>query len=325
MKLAILGSGMMVRDFLSIAAEVPGIRLRSIFGLEAVRGELDALQAQHAIEAVHTDYDACLADPEVDTVYVGLPNRLHFEFALRALQAGKHVICEKPFTVSLAEFDQLRAEAETRGLVLVEAITTQYLANYRAIKQRLPQLGQLKLIESNYSQYSSRFDAFRRGEVLPAFDPKMGGGALMDIGIYNVHLIVGLLGRPQAVACSANIERGIDTSGLLVLDYGTCKAVSVGAKDCRSAPHSNIQGELGSILLQGHPNLCERFTVSLHGQDPEDVDAKVHPHRMVEEFMAFEAMIANNDLAERDARLEHTRAVLEVVTEGLSDAGVTLG
>ena len=205
MKLAILGSGMMVRDFLSIAAEVPGIRLRSIFGLEAVRGELDALQAQHAIEAVHTDYDACLADPEVDTVYVGLPNRLHFEFALRALQAGKHVICEKPFTVSLAEFDQLRAEAETRGLVLVEAITTQHLANYRAIKQRLPQLGQLKLIESNYSQYSSRFDAFRRGEVLPAFDPKMGGGALMDIGIYNVHLIVGLLGRPQAVAYSANI------------------------------------------------------------------------------------------------------------------------
>ena len=159
----------------------------------------------------------------------------------------------------------------------------------------------------------------------PAFDPKMGGGALMDIGIYNVHLIVGLLGRPRQVSYFANVERGIDTSGVLVLNYGPCKAVSVGAKDCRGMAHSNIEGELGSIVLEGPPNLCERFTMTLHGKEPERVDVKVHPHRMVEEFQAFEHMIATQDLAERDARLDHTRAVLEVVTQALTAAGITLG
>lgn len=325
MNLAILGSGMIVRDFLSISHEVPGLVLRAIFGLEAVRPELDELAARYAVPAVYTDYDACLADPDVDTVYVGLPNSLHAPFAKRALLAGKHVICEKPFTLRVADLAELRAIAQERGLVLVEGVTTQYLANYRAIVERLPELGDLKLVQCEYSQYSSRYPAFREGTVLPAFDPAMGGGALMDIGIYTLHFVAGLLGRPRTITYTANVERGVDTSGVVVLDYGTTTAVLVCAKDSGGPIRTKIQGDDGTILMTSPPNICDGFAITLRGQDPEIVDVTVHEHRMVEEFRAFERMIREHDLAERDVRLDHSQLVLELAAAALASAGIHLG
>lgn len=325
MNLAILGSGMIVRDFLSIAHEVPGLTLRAVFGLESGRPELNELSRTYAIPAVYTDYEACLADPDVDTVYVGLPNSLHAPFAKRALLAGKHVICEKPFTLSVADLAELRAIAQERGLILVEGVTTQYLANYREIQQRLPELGELKVVQCEYSQYSSRYPAFREGTVLPAFDPAMGGGALMDIGIYTLHFVAGLLGRPTSIRYAANVDRGVDTSGVVLLEYDTCTVVCVCAKDSGGPIRTKIQGNNGTIVMTSPPNVCDSFTLAVRGRDEEVVDVKAHQHRMVEEFREFDRMIRDHDLAARDAHLDHSQLVLELATEALASAGIHLG
>jgi predicted dehydrogenase len=235
------------------------------------------------------------------------------------------VICEKPFTLAVGELLELRALAEERQLILVEAITNQYLANYRSIRQHLPELGELKLIQCEYSQYSSRYPAFRAGQVLPAFDPSMGGGALMDLGIYTLHFVAGLLGRPQSIRYTANLERGVDTSGVAVLDYGSCTAVCVCAKDSAGPIRTKIQGTDGSIVMPGAPNVCEGYTIQRPGQDDEYVNVSVHPHRMVEEFHAFERMIRDRDLAERDTRLDHSQLVLDLATEALASTGIQLG
>ena len=325
MKLAILGSGMIVRDFLPVATDVPGLTLTAIYGRPAGREELQELSDQYGIARVYVDYEECLADPEVDTVYVALPNSLHMDFARRALLAGKHVICEKPFVLKVDELVELRTLATDRDLVLVEGISTQYLSNYRYIVDHLAELGDLRIVQSEYSQYSSRYPAFRDGQVLPAFDPAMGGGALMDIGIYTLHFVVGLLGRPRSVRYTANVERGVDTSGVLVLEYDGCTAVCVCAKDSAGPVRSKIQGNDGTIIMDGSPNTCDDITVTLRGQEPKRVDLKIHPHRMVEEFRAFEQMIRTNDLTERDTRLDHSQVVLEIATEALASAGITLG
>lgn len=325
MRLAILGSGMIVRDFLPVAADVPGLTLSAIFGRPSVRDALADLAGRYGIDRVYVDYDECLADPAVDTVYVALPNSLHWHFARRALLAGKHVVCEKPFVLKVDQLAELRTLATERGLILVEAISTQYLANYRYIADHLAQLGDLRLVQSEYSQYSSRYPAFRAGEVLPAFDPAMGGGALMDIGIYPLHFVAGLLGRPRSVRYTANIERGVDTSGVVVLEYDGCTAVCVCAKDSAGPIRSKLQGNDGTIVMDGSPNICDRVTVMLPGQEPQTIDVKVHPHRMVEEFREFERMIRERDLAARDARLEHSQLVLELATQALASAGIGLG
>jgi predicted dehydrogenase len=323
--LAVIGAGMIVQDLLSVASDLPQFELVAIYGRESHRDKLTSLSATHHIRSIYTDYDECLRDPAVDAVYVGLPNHLHYEFTKRALLAGKHVICEKPLTLAVAELQELAAIATERGTILIEAITNQYLTNYQLIANELPGLGTLKLIQCNYSQLSSRYPAFLRGDVLPAFDPALGGGALMDINIYNIHFVVGMLGRPTSVHYTANIERGVDTSGILVLEYPTCRVVCVGAKDSSGPVQSLIQGDGGTIVMHGTPNVVDSFTVLTPGEEPRRVDGKVHTHRMVEEFVAFALMVRESDVVQRDERLAHSELVLDVAVRALATAGIQLG
>ena len=320
-----MGAGKIVQEFLPVASHVEGLTLSAVVGRPAARARLEDLRDRFGISRACTDYDECLGADDIDTVYVAVPNALHADFARRALAAGKHVICEQPFTLRLEELRELRALAQERRLILVEAITNQYLSNYRSIREHLPELGQVKVVQCEYSQYSSRYPAFRQGHVLPAFDPAMGGGALLDLGIYSLHFVVGLLGRPRSVKYTANVECDVDTSGVVVMDYGTCVAVCVCAKDSSGPSRTKIQGSDGTIVMDSAPNVCDSFTLLRSGQQDVHVDRQVHPHRMVEEFRAFEQMIAELDLQQRDTRLRHSELVLEIAIEALASAGIETG
>lgn len=324
MKLGILGAGKIVTDFLSMVHDIPAIELTALLSSKRSYEKNQDVAADHGIKAVYTDYDDLLAS-DVDTVYVALPNHLHFDFAKKALEADKHVICEKPFTLNLGQLEELEAIALERELVLIEAITNQFFENFKGIQADLEQLGELKIVEANYSQYSSRYDAFKNGEILPAFDPEKAGGSLMDINIYNIHLLVGLFGEPELVHYYANIERDIDTSGMLIMDYGDFKAVTIGSKDTDAPIKSTIQGRNGSIIINGPTNSLESYDLVLRNQDSVTNDKRVHQHRMYEEFIAFEEIIKTHDLLETRKRLTHSKAVMAVVDQAIETAGLKLG
>lgn len=325
LKIAILGAGMIVKDFMTMIDDIPEIKLKAIFGAASDLETMKKMQVEHHIHSVYTDIDLCLADSEVDTVYVALPNFLHFKFAKLALEAGKNVICEKPFTLSSAELLKLKQIAIAKQLILIEAITNQYLTNYAEIKADLASLGTLKVIECNYSQYSSRFDAFRAGKIMPAFDPKKGGGALMDLNIYNIHFVVGLLGVPQTVHYYANVSNGIDTSGVLVLDYPDTEVVCIGAKDSTAPIRSTIEGIDGSIIVHGPTNVVSDFDINHYGTPIQHVDDKIHSHRMFEEFTSFNKIIEQHDFSETSKRMDHSVAVMSIVDRALADANIYLG
>ncbi|MCV3320468.1 Gfo/Idh/MocA family protein [Pediococcus pentosaceus] len=324
MKLGIVGAGMIVKDFLTMTPLLPEIELKAITGTPNGIDNMEKLQTQYGIDRVYTDIDECLANEEIDTIYVAVPNHLHFAFAKKALEAGKNVICEKPFTLNLAELKELAELAQTKQLILLEAITNQYMMNYQKIKEAIPTLGEIKVIECNYSQYSSRYDAFKAGEILPAFNPKFGGGALMDINIYNIHFVVGLLGAPSSVKYLANIEKDIDTSGILILNYPNTKVVCIGAKDSTATIRSTIQGTKGSVIVNGATNVLDNFDIESKA-GVKNFDFKQNSHRMNEEFKVFQRIIAEKDLKEAALRLQHSEEVLRVVEQALADAHVQLG
>ncbi|MGT2737468.1 Gfo/Idh/MocA family protein [Streptococcus orisratti] len=313
MKLAILGTGKIVDEVLPVLKEINGIELSAILSTPRSLEKAQKLAEIYGISQASSDYDSILANPDVDTIYVALPNHLHYDYVKKALQAGKHVICEKPFTLTLAEFEDLVAIAEQRQLFLLEAITNQYLGNFSYVKENLPKLGDIKIVECNYSQYSSRYDAFKRGEIAPAFDPEKGGGALRDLNIYNIHLVVGLFGKPEMVHYLANMERGVDTSGMLVMDYGHFKCVCIGAKDCSADIRSTIQGNKGSVTILGPTNTMPEVNLSLNGQSMQLVNQNSLNHRMHDEFVAFQNIISNREYNNQKAALEHSRAVMEVL------------
>ncbi|MEU2205072.1 Gfo/Idh/MocA family oxidoreductase [Microbacterium oleivorans] len=325
MRLAVVGAGKIVAEFLPHARQIPGVTLAAIVGTERSRAKLEQTAVTHGIPSVFTDLDACLADPAVDTVWVAVPNVLHADVARRALLAGKHVVCEKPFVLRAEDLAELRALAEERGLILVEAISTQYLANVEWMRRNLGRLGDLRLVQCEYSQYSSRYDAFRAGDVAPAFDPAAGGGALMDLGIYALHLVVGLVGAPDSVVYTPRMERGVDTSGVAVLGYPDLTAVCVAAKDSPGPSRTKIQGTQGVMIVDGPPNEIAAVELLLRDGTSERIALDDDPHRMTAEFRAFVRMIAERDLAERDRRLDHSAAVLDVALRAVASAGLRLG
>lgn len=324
MKLAVLGTGKIVQEFLPMIQQVTDVELVALLSTPRSLDKAKEMQAQYQVQEVYTDFETLLGNATIDTVYVALPNHLHYQYTKAALLQGKNVICEKPFTLNAQQLQELIQIATEKRLILLEAITNQYLNNFLQIKKDLAQLGKIKIVECNYSQYSSRYDAFKEGKILPAFDPQKGGGALMDINIYNIHFIVGLFGKPEKVQYLANIERDIDTSGILVLDYGAFKAVCIGAKDSTAQIRSVIQGTDGSIEVLGATNEMPRYE-RRSKTEIEAVNVNLDKHRMYQEFEKFTEVIVQKDLAFALEQLNHSLTVMQVVDQALESANLHLG
>lgn len=321
MKLGILGTGMIVQEIFKISSDLVNMNVTAICGVTKSADEIRKIANLHHIQGAFHRYDEFLKS-DMDTVYVALPNALHFKYAKLALQSGKNVIVEKPFTTTYEEACILYELAKEKGLFLFEAITTLHLPNYKKIKELIPSLGNIKMIQCNFSQYSSRYDSFKVGKVLPAFDPAYAGGALMDLNIYNLHFVIGLFGKPKDISYYPNIERGIDTSGVLILEYDTFLCTLVGAKDS-SAPITNtIQGDQGYIYLDNPTSVCTNFSMLKKGEVPLEVNDHHFEHRMIYEFLAFEEMISNHNIEECYQLLSHTLTVCEVQTKARRKAGV---
>jgi predicted dehydrogenase len=321
MKLGIIGAGMIVKEFLTITTHLKDVELTAIYGRKSAEEKINEFKNKYEIKNIFYNYDELL-NSDVDTVYIALPNNLHFQFARKALNANKNVIVEKPITSTYKEALILSDLAKQKQLFLFEAITNQYLPNYKKIKELLPALGNIKIVQCNYSQYSSRYNSFKEGNVLPAFDPNFSGGALMDLNIYNIHYLVGLFGKPKNVEYYPNIEREIDTSGVLILDYGTFKGVCIGAKDCKAPIANNIQGDEGCIYQDTPANVCESFQLLMNDGTSSFINENNYDHRMINEFIEFADMIKNNDLERCYQMLEHSLIVSEVQTIARNKAGI---
>lgn len=321
MKLGIAGTGMIIRDFLTISHHLKDTELTGICGTKSTEVEIKELSEKYSIKNQYTSYESLLKS-EVDTIYIGVPNHLHFQFAKEALEAGKNAIIEKPFVSTYKEAVILSTLAREKQLLLFEAITTQYLPNYKKIKELLPTLGNIKIVQCNYSQYSKRYDSFKEGNILPAFNPLFSGGALMDLNIYNIHYVVGLFGKPSDVKYYPNIERGIDTSGILIMDYNTFKCTCIGAKDCKAPIANNIQGDKGCISQNSPANLCKEFEVLMNDGTSSIVNENNYDHRMVNEFLEFEDIVNHTRLEKCYEMLEHSLLVSEIQTVARKKAGI---
>ena len=245
-RLGTIGSGVIVHSVLDNVRNAEGISLEAVYS--RTEGKAKSLAETYGAKKIYTDINAMLSDERVNTIYIATPNLLHYEQAKLALMAGKNVICEKPMVTRSVHAEELRDIARSKGLFLFEAAPTMFLPNFKLLREKLGLIGRVRLVMSNYSQYSSRYDAVLRGERPNIFNPEFAGGCLMDINFYNVLLNTALFGRPESAKYYPNIYPGLaDTSGVFVMKYDGFVSTNAGAKDTWGINHFTIEGEKGFI------------------------------------------------------------------------------
>lgn len=320
MKLGILGTGMIVKDLFTTIDQLD-IEVIKILGTQNTLNETVDLCQQYHLDGYHLDYEEMLKD-DLDTIYIALPNHLHYSFAKKALENNKHVIIEKPITANAKELKDLISIAKQKDLMIIEAMNIHYLPAYQELKNHIQKIGTPKIISFNYSQYSSRYDAFKAGNILPAFDCHKAGGALMDLNVYNIHSIVGLFGKPLNIHYLANIENNIDTSGILTLDYGTFKAASIGAKDCKAPVTLTLQGDQGVIRIDTPINQLRKFQFINNQNDEKIISEDEEKHRLFYEFKEFIRIIDQQDKNKAHKMLKISLIVSEIMEEARLQEGI---
>ena len=325
MKIGIVGTGKIVDELLSALLQVEDVSTEAIYPYHN-RDKAKSLAAAYNINKVYIDYEDMLADEGIDFIYIALVNSAHYKYAKDALLAHKHVIVEKPFTTEYAAAEELFDIACCNHLFLFEAVTLFYTPTYQFIQESLPLIGTPKLIHCNYSQRSSRYDRYLANDVAPAFDPELGGGALMDINIYNINFIIGLFGAPKSLEYVANIGfNGIDTSGFLVLKYDNFIAHCTGAKDSESPSFLMIQGDNGFMRVNSAPNLLSSLEINIRGREVETMNLNQFDHRMVHEFIEFAETFENKAYDKMKQSLETSIIVVNAAETAIKNAGLHYG
>lgn len=317
LKLAVLSTSRIVAEFMAHLTEMPEIQVTALCCRPQSEAKARAMAEAHGVPRVFTDEDACYAAGGFDAVYIGTANHLHYTAAKKALEAGYHVILEKPFTAIAAEARELFDLADRKGVILFEAITTPYLPAYRFLRDNMGNIGPVRGAMASFCARSARYDDYLKGIWNTTFDPACNGGALNDMNVYNLHFFWGLLGMPEECEYRPSLgQNGIDTAGTAVLYYPDFCAVALAAKDSESEKFASIQGPGGYLMLHGGTNsLDEVYAVlgGIRGGGTRTDAPRATRHRMAYEFAEFARIVAEKDRAAEAEARTRTLAVMELL------------
>ena len=214
-KWGVLGPGFIAtRAVMPAIQHAPDARLMAVASRSNERAQTVA--AQFNIERCYTDYQALLDDPEIQAVYIALPNHLHALWTIRAARAGKHVLCEKPLALSSAECDQMIAACRQANVLLMEAVMYRFHPRMIALKALVAhgELGEIHFLNAAFSFPFNALDNYRS-------QAEFGGGALLDVGSYCVNAVRWLSGsEPEMVQAHTSYSQGIDVSTSAILHFG---------------------------------------------------------------------------------------------------------
>lgn len=245
---ATVGTSWITEAFIRGARHCEEFNLRAIYSRSEDKAK--AFAEKNGAETYYTSLDEMLEDSEINAVYIASPNSLHAEQTIKALNKGKHVICEKPVASNAEEFKKMAEAAEKNGVLLMEAFKSTLMPGFYVYKEAIKKVGQIRSVFSDFSKYSSRYDAHKRGEDVNTFKAEFSNGALMDLGVYCLYPVIRLFGKPKAVkAFSTVIPDGVDGAGVTILDYEGFTATLKYSKIGNSFLPTEIQGEDATVII----------------------------------------------------------------------------
>jgi predicted dehydrogenase len=274
------------------------------------QAKADAFADEFSIPNRHDSYEALVADPEVDVVYVATPHSFHQEHTLLALDAGKPVLCEKPFAINAREAEDMVARAREKGLFLMEAMWTRFFPLMAQVRQLLKEgaIGEPRMVHADFG-FRGGFNPQGR-----LFNPELGGGALLDVGVYPVSFASMVFGEPQRIASMATMgETGVDEQSAMLFGYesGAMSVLSTAVRT--NTPHAaTIMGTDGRIAIHAPWWKPERMTIT-RGQETEEVNVGADANGFVYEVEEVGRCLRAGRTESETLPLDETLAVMRTL------------
>ena len=314
----IIATGVIANDFAADLqklddAEIVAVGSRS-------QASADAFGDKYGIPHRYAGYEGVAADPDVDVVYVGTPHSFHHANTLMALQAGKHVLCEKAFAINAKQAAEMIALAREKNLFLMDAIWSRFFPSYAHIRKLLADgaLGDVRMVTADFG-----FKA-PLNEIARLVEPALAGGALLDIGVYNVQLASMVFGKPEKITASATLgSTGVDEQLGMVFNYAGGQMAVLGATfQAETTQEAHIIGTEGRIHLHKkfwHPT---SLGVSMGEKPMEVLDFPVEGHGLRLEAQAVMTHIRNGETESPLMPLDETLSIMHTMDEVRAKVGV---
>ena len=314
----IIGTGLIadlfVTDLLANDFTVTAVGSRS-------QASADEFAARFGIANAHPTYEALVADPEVDVVYVATPHPMHVDNATLALNAGKHVLIEKPFTLNAKDAAAIVALAEEKKLVVLEAMWARFLPHMVRLREIIAAgtLGDVRTVIADHNQNLPKDPSHRLQ------NPDLGGGALLDLGIYPISFAWDVLGAPTSIyATAAKTPTGVDRQTAVIFGYADGQQALVHtALDTAGPTTASVIGTDGWIAIEGTFYAPTNFTVyNAQNEVVERYESEVSNRGMQFQAAELERIVASGELAGDILPPSETVAIMASLDEIRSQIGL---
>jgi predicted dehydrogenase len=283
------------------------------------RESADRFADTFGVERRHASYEALVADPEIDVVYVATPHPMHRDNAILALRAGKPVLVEKPFAMNAVEAAEIVAVARECGRFAMEAMWTRFLPHVAVVRDWLEQgaLGELVTVIADHGQWFAQDPEFR------LFAPQLGGGALLDLGIYPVSFASMILGTPNRVlSLSDPAFTGVDAQTSMVLGYaGGAQAVLTCTLRAKSPTRAAIVGTEARIEIDGDFYAPAAVTLVPRDGEPVRVPSAHEGRGLYHQADEVARRLAAGELESPLMSLDETVSIMQTMDIVLAQAG----
>lgn len=247
-KVGIIGTNFVADSFMKGISMVSGYEITAVCA--ATQTSVDKFAAKYNIPHKTTDFRELAKNGLIDMAYIATPNHLHHEMAIFFLKNNVSVFCEKPLGANPIQVTEMIAASHENKTLLFDGIVPLYSDNFQKLNGYFPKIAPLRRAVFNFGKYSSRYDAYLRGENPPTFRREFANGSLMDMGVYCVSVAVGLFGKPKNIQARATkLSNGTDCLGSAILSYDDFEALILHSKVSNTNITSEIQGENGIIFI----------------------------------------------------------------------------
>lgn len=278
----VIGTSWITDEFIKCASSIEDFKLNAVYSRSEEKAK--AFADKYGVKNVFTSLEEMAKSNNIHAVYIASPNSLHSQQSILFLNNKKHVLCEKPIASNLKELNAMIDAAKSNNVLLMDAMKTTFLPNFKVIEDNIEKLGEIRRFFASYCQYSSRYDLYKEGKAVNTFDPKFSNGSIMDIGIYCIEPLVRLFGKPKDIkASSLKLPSGVDGEGSLILSYEDMEGIIIHSKIANSYLPSEIQGEKGTMIID-KINKPEQVKIIYRSGEIEELSVM-----QLEETMYYEA------------------------------------